>query len=126
DVEQSAGKWSVICGKRTTALQPLPAAEASKLIDGAAFLPPPWKHEAYRLARDDRGTYYYVDRLREEHGGKGFRLWIGKRGNMKLTKLTNIVSDSEGDIFSTPAGEFRFITSRNASVWIRGKTRSEL
>lgn len=125
-VEQVAGKWRVQCGKRKTALTPLATEEMKKLLDEAAFLAPSWKHQAYALARDDRGNYYYVDRLRDEHGGKGFRLWFGPKGAMKRLKMTNIVSDSEGDIFATRRGELRFILSKNSSTWVRGKKRKDL
>lgn len=125
-VEQSSGKWQVQCGKRVTALTPLPAAQAKALLDKATFLAPLWRHQAYALARDDRGNYYYVDRLREVHGGKGFRLWFGPKGAMKRLKMTNIVSDSEGDIFATRRGELRFILSKNTSTWVQGKQRKQL
>lgn len=125
-LEQNNGKWQVQCGKRVTPLTPLPAAKAKALLAKATFLVPLWRHQAYALARDDRGNYYYVDRLREAYGGKGFRLWYGPRGAMKRLKMTNIVSDSEGDIFATRRGELRFILSKNTSTWVQGKQRKDL
>lgn len=127
DLERDAkGQWTMTCGKRETKLTPMKQDEAEKVIAGATFRPPLWKHQAYALARDDRGTYYYVDRLRDEHGGKGFRLWKGKRGKMKQQKMLNIVSDSEGDIFSTRDGELRLILSRDAAAWVKKKDRTDL
>lgn len=126
DVVVDQKEMYVQCGTRKTTVTPLAADEQKKLLEQAEFLDAPWKYEAYQLARDDRGTYYYVDRLRSRYGGKGFRLWIGPRGNMKLTKLINIVSDSEGDIFATRSGELRLISAKNSSTWIKGKKRKEL
>src|SRR5690606_33895296 len=125
-VNQSKGAWTVQCGKRETALRPLADEEAKKLVARAAFRKHPWKHEAYALARDDRGIYYYVDRLRVEHGGKGFRLFVGPKGSMKATKLTNVVSDSESDIFATKTGELRLILFKKAATWVSRKDRTEL
>lgn len=125
-VEQSQGTWRVRCGKRVTELTPLPADKAKKLLDNAVFRKAPWKHQAYALSRDSRGVYYYVDRLRDDYGGKGFRLWMGPKGNMKRMRMTNIVSDSEGDIFATRRGELRFILSKNSAAWISGKKRKDL
>ncbi|MEM9493227.1 MAG: hypothetical protein AAGC55_29020 [Myxococcota bacterium] len=125
-LERVKGKWQMQCSKRETELKPLDEAEAGKLLDRARFYKHPWKHQAYTLARDDRGNYYYVDRLRDAYGGKGFRLWVGPRGNMKRMQMTNIVSDSEGDIFATKRGELRFITSKDEMTWVRGKRRRAL
>jgi hypothetical protein len=125
-LEQSKGAWKVRCGKREGALTPLAADQARKLVAEARFRKHPWKYEAYLLLRDDRGVYYYVDRLREEHGGKGHRLWVGPKGSIKQTKLVNIVSDSEGDIFATRTGELRLITSKKSATWISRKSRTEL
>ena len=125
---QRKGAWQMECGKRKTDLQVLPAAKAKKLIAGAEFFEPMWRYSAYKLARDDNGNYYYVDRLRDEYGGKGFRMWVGPMGNMKRMKMTNIVSDSEGDIFATRSGALRFITAtgKKTSLWVEGKDRTQL
>lgn len=125
-VEQVKGAWKVQCGKREGALTPLGADEAKKLVARAVFRKHPWKYEAYMLLRDDRGVYYYVDRLREEFGGKGHRLWVGPKGSLKQTKLVNIVSDSEGDIFATRTGELRLVASKSSATWISRKVRTEL
>ena len=120
------GKWTLRCAKRETSLTELSAAESTKILDKAKFMDVYWQRAAYQLARDERGNYYFVDRDRDELGGKGFRLFIGQKGNLIKTKLTNIVSDSEGDIFATKKGELRFITSEKSSTWIRGDSKTAL
>jgi hypothetical protein len=82
------------------------------------------------LARDDAGVYYYVDRLAEKYGGKGFRVFIGKKGAMAKADLTDIAADTGGEVFSTKTGDLRLTRTQTAegskAVWIRGEKRSEL
>ena len=40
--------------------------------------------------------------------------------------MTNVVSDSEGDIFSTKTGSLRLILNKNESTWIEGKKQRKL
>ncbi len=82
------------------------------------------------LARDDRGTYYYVDRLAQAHGGKGFRVFAGKRGAMKQMPLVDVASDSAGDVFATKRGELRLVRTstslETSATWIRGRAKTAL
>ena len=69
-----------------------------------------------------------MDRLRDEHGGKGFRLFKGRKGKLKLQKMIDIVHDSEGDIFATRDGALRMILSQKKSTWVESdrKTKKEI
>jgi hypothetical protein len=116
----------VQCGNRATALTPVEGEARGQLLDGATFHAPLWQYRAYALARDDKGTYYYVDRPREPEGNKAFRLFAGPRGSMKPLAMTNVVSDSQGDIFTTKKGELRLVLDKKRSLWIAGKKESEL
>src|SRR5262249_47390981 len=60
-------------------------------------------------------SYYYVDKISESRGGKGFRLFIGPKGAMKEQQMVNIVSDSEGDIFATKSGDLRLLIDQQRS-----------
>ncbi|RMH40778.1 MAG: hypothetical protein D6689_12760 [Deltaproteobacteria bacterium] len=122
------GAWYVQCADRKTPLAVAPEPEAARVLDKATFYGPLWRRQAYHLSRDDRGRYYYVDRLRDEYGGKGFRLFVGFKGRMKLTKLVNVVSDSEGDIFATRRGDLRLVMGRDRknATWHRGKKKVPL
>jgi hypothetical protein len=120
------GKYRVQCDERKTELSPLPDDEAKTLLDTARFFRPRWKQRAHALARDDRGIYYYVDRGRESDDSKTFRLFAGPKGIMKPLKMVNVVSDSEGEIFSTPSGELRLVLDRKQTVWIQKKRRIPL
>ena len=119
-------KYKVQCGDRATELLPLPAEEQAKMIESAAFYGPLWKYRAYSLARDDKGTYYYVDKPREPANNKAFRLFAGKRGSLKPLPMTNIVSDSQGDIFTTKRGELRLVLDLKRPLWVARKKEIEL
>jgi hypothetical protein len=67
-----------------------------------------------------------VDREREPENSRSFRLFVGPRGNMKLQKMTNVVSDSEGDIFATKTGSLRLILDKHETSWVSGKKKTPL
>ncbi len=119
------GVYTLKCGDRTTLFKPAASPQAETMLSTAVFKPPRWKRRAYALARDETGTYYYVDRARDEEV-KDFRLWSGPRGQLKPLKMTNVVSDSEGDIFVTRSGELRLVLDKHESFWVKGKARSSL
>ena len=117
--------WVIGCDKRKTTMTELPAAETKKLLTKAMFRKQLWKRKAHTLARDDRGTYYYVDRLYDYDQGKDFRVFTGKPGNLKKRKMTNIVNDSRGAIFETRSGKLRLLLDQGQAQWIRrGKKRT--
>jgi hypothetical protein len=126
--------FEVQCDDRLTRLTQVPAADAKKLLADAKFLKPRWKYRAYALARDDSGRYFYVDVPREPETSKAFRLYMGRKNELKPLKMTNVVSDSKGDIFATKSGELRLIIPKDGQgdgdervpVWIKGKAKVSL
>ena len=120
------GKYEVQCGERKTALTPVDDKTAADLVGKATFEKSPRKRRAYALARDDRGRYFYVDTGRTPETEKAFKLFVGQKGNLKPQKMTNVVSDSEGDIFSTKTGSLRLILSKNEGTWIENKKERRL
>jgi hypothetical protein len=121
-----AGKYEVQCDTRQTELTALPRAEVDAMMAGATFHKPLWRFRAFALARDDRGTYYFVDRQREPEDSLNFRLYAGPRGAVKPLKMVNVVSDSEGQIFSTRSGDLRLVLDRHEAAWVKGKARTTL
>lgn len=108
-------------------LSPLPPDEARKVLAKATFLPPLWERSAHFLARDDDGVYFFVDELREEYGGKGFRVFVGKKGALKEAAMTNVVSDSAGEIYSTKTGELKIVAGADGKAyWKKGGKKTEL
>ena len=120
------GKFQVQCEERKTVLQPLPDPEGQAMLARARFYVPRWRHRAHALARDERGTYYYVDRVREPEDSKSFRIFAGPKGSTRKLKMVNVVSDSEGEVFATRAGDLRLVLARNEATWVRGKKRTRL
>lgn len=123
---RKGGPVTVQCGDRKTELTPVEGEARAKLLTEATFHAPRWKYRAYSLARDEKGVYYYVDRPREPENNKAFRLFAGPRGSLKPLKMTNVVSDSQGDIFTTKKGELRLVLGKKQSKWIAGKKETEL
>jgi hypothetical protein len=108
-------------------LKPLSADEARTFFQKATFLPPLWQRQTHLLARDDDGVYYFIDELREEYGGNGYRVFIGQKGAMKEQPMTNVVADSGGEIFATKTGQLKIIRNQdNKAWWIKGGKKSEL
>lgn len=108
-------------------LSPVPPDQARAILGKATFLPPLWDRSAEFLARDDDGVYFYVDALREELGGKGQRVFTGKKGGMKELSMTNIVSDSAGQIYATKTGELKIVAGTDGKAyWKRGGKKTEL
>lgn len=125
DLSMQDGKYTVTCGKTTTPLTVVEPATAKPLLAAAQFESSPRKWQAYALARNTSGVYYYVDRgyvdRRQPDAveSRNFRLFVGPKGNLKLQKMTNIVSDSEGDVFSTTTGSMRMILGKKEPQWIQ-------
>lgn len=116
-------KYTLTCGARETVFQPLSQADGADLIAGARFHRPMWKRQSYWLARDDSARFYFLDRMREPQGNNEFRLFIGPKGALKAQKLTKVVSNTKGDIFSTKGGELHLISSSAESSWRSGRER---
>ena len=122
DVTKSA---QVKCGTRLTAFQRLASDEEKALVGKVVFKRQRYQYQPYILARDDKGTYYYVDKGRFSDNSGEYRVFAGPRGAMKEQKLTNIVHDSGGDIFSTANGQLRLIVGTSAE-WVNGKAKTAL
>jgi hypothetical protein len=120
------GKFQVQCEERKTVFTPLPDEESRAMLEKARFFAPRWQHRAHALARDERGTYYYVDRLREPEDSKSFRIFAGLKGSIRRLKMVNVVSDSEGEVFATRSGDLRLVLARNEVTWVQGKKRTKL
>jgi hypothetical protein len=129
NVTVKAGKLTIECkvhdpGK---ALTQLPADQAKTVLARAKFMPPLWTRQTHTFARDEDGVYYFVDELRDEYGGKGYRVFAGQKGAMKELPMTNVVSDSAGEIFATKTGELKIVTSDDGKAyWKQGGKKTEL
>jgi hypothetical protein len=119
---------AVRCGDRTIPFQLVEAEKATGLLKAAKYERNPQKYVPFALLRDTNGNYYLVERGFHPEDEKNFRVHVGPKGSMKLQEMKDIVSDSEGQIFSTKKGELRLVVDRaQAPVWIEGaKKKLEL
>jgi hypothetical protein len=128
-VERGAGAegiWQLRCGDRTTRLTRADPATSARILERARFVEPRWRRHGVALARDESGTFYYVDRLAPDFG-VGYRLFVGKKGRMVERRLSDVVDDSVGLVFYTAAGALWIDRSAPpAARWHRGKQRKAL
>ena len=117
-------------GKDDLTLTEVGPDKARMVLDKTAFLTMATIRVPHLLARDDSGVYYYVDRIAKQYGGKGYRVFVGRKGAMKQLPLTDVASDSAGDVFSTKSGDLRLVTNSESSkqtmTWVKGEKRTEL
>jgi hypothetical protein len=93
----------------------LDAAAAKAFVQRTTFYPRLWQRSAHFLARDDDGMYFFVDRWNDEHGGQGYRIFAGMKGQMKELVMVNVVSDSAGEIFATKGGDLKVVTKTQSA-----------
>jgi hypothetical protein len=126
DYDATKKTCSVSCGERKTDLQIVEADAAKRMLMAATYEPSPHKRTPHALARDNTGRYFYVDQGNTPETQKSFRLFVGPKGSLKLQKMTNVVADTEGEIFTTKSGSLRYVSDRRAApIWIeKGKKTS--
>ena len=126
------GTYDKICdGRDDAVLSKLTGDKAVAALDKLKLMTEANVHRPHLLARDDRGIYYYVDRIAQRYGGKGYRVFVGKKGAMKQLALVDLASDSAGQVFSTKTGELRLVNTTDEAtkappVWVRGEKRTSL
>jgi hypothetical protein len=125
------GSYKKSCGgKDDVPLTEVSADKAKAVLDRSAFLTSAMVRVPHLLARDDSGVYYYVDRFAKIYGGKGYRVYVGKKGALKEMPLTDVASDSAGDVFSTKSGDLRLVrnseNNKETMTWVKGERRTEL
>jgi len=113
-------------GDDSVILQPLSAEVTSAIVAKGTFRTSGVVRTPATLARDDAGTYYYVDRLLKEFGGQGYRVYVGKRGAMKPVPLVDVAIDTAGMVFATRNGSLRLTIESDtkgppsAATWVKG------
>ncbi|MEO8548522.1 MAG: hypothetical protein ABI678_01045 [Kofleriaceae bacterium] len=123
------GSFIRFCGDdNKISLKPVAADRAKQIVDKMAFMSSAIVHRAHLFARDDAAVYYYVDMVAKSYGGAGYRVFVGKKGAMKQLPLTDVATDSAGEVYSTKSGDMRIVTDNGKSVasWIKGEKRKEL
>jgi len=127
------GSFHRWCGTdHDSPLKIVPADRAKGVLDKATFMSTALTRRPHLLARDDAGTYYYVDVIRDQYGGSGFRVFAGKKGAMKQLPLSDVASDTAGEVFATKSGDVRFVHddpdagTKAVVTWVKGEKRTQL
>jgi hypothetical protein len=124
ELDEEKKTCAVRCGSRTIPFTWVESEKAQALVQKAKFEPNPQKYVPYALLRDQQGRYYLVERGFQPSEERSFRVSIGPKGNLQPQKMTDIVSDSEGEIFSTKKGELRLVLDKAApSTWIENNKK---
>jgi hypothetical protein len=118
------GSFDKFCGGDTkTGLSLVTGNKAKAVLDKYQFVTTGLIHRPHALLRDDTGIYYYIDALAKVYGGKGYRVFVGKKGAMKELPLADVASDSAGEVFATKSGDLRLTVTEQGSksgVWAKG------
>jgi hypothetical protein len=126
NIDRDAGTCAVVCGERRVPMKLLAHEVVRDMLDKIEIGDPLPIRRPYALARDRRGTYYFVDTGEEAHS-QTFRLLAGPKGALVEIEMVNIASDSHGDVFSTESGSLRLVLEKNESFWVKkGKTEKLL
>ncbi|AKQ63809.1 hypothetical protein A176_000721 [Myxococcus hansupus] len=128
EIDRKERTCKLRCGEKDIPLTMLEGEPAAEVLRKSTYLPNPQKFRPYALLRDTKGVYYFVDRGFHESEKKNYRVFIGPRGGLKAQKMTNVISDSEGEIFSTKRGDLRLLLDKaKPAMWIENtKRRHEL
>ena len=121
---------SLVLGMLSGLLSEVTGDKAKAVLDKYSFVSPGLVRSPHLFARDDSGVYYFVDRLTQRHGGKNYRVFVGRKGGMKQLALTDVASDSAGQVFSTKTGDLRLVntvdSNKASSVWVKGSKKTDL
>jgi hypothetical protein len=120
------GVCTLTCGKRDLVWKNVAKPRAAAMLEKARFFKPRWARRTYALARDDEGTYYFVDRAREPDDNKDFRVYVGSQGEMGAVAAKVLASDRSGDVFGTAQGKLRLSHEPQEAEWIAPAGRQKL
>jgi hypothetical protein len=112
----------------------VPGDQAKHLLERSTLMTSALVRKPHLLARDETGVYYYVDELRKLYGEGGFRVFVGKKGGMRQLPLTDIATDTAGEIFATKSGDIRLVyehddpngNAKPTIAWVQGEKRTTL
>ena len=133
EFEVRDGQATLTCGEKTYPLHLLPPAEVTRHLKTLRFLEPRWRRIPHALARDDEGTYYYVDGARGTDGAAlkrhpDYRLLVGRKGQLAEVPLREALDDTGLLLI---AGSGRLEVKREgrdgmAAAWLTGTARKPL
>ena len=124
------GEFEKYCGgDNKTGLTQVTGDKAKAILDKSRFMTTALIRGPHALLRDDNGTYYYIDALRKEYGGKGYRVLVGKKGALKPLPLADIAIDGAGEVFATKGGALSLVIEEGepkSGSWKKGEKKTPL
>jgi len=109
EFEVRDGKATLTCGAQTIPLVLVPPRELPRRLKPVAFFEPRWRRIPHALARDDAGTYWFVDGARGADGAAfaarpDYRLFVGRKGALAPVELDDTALDAGGALYLSAAG----------------------
>lgn len=124
-IDEEENTCQLRCGERKIPLQTMANEDIEALLLEAEFKPNPKTRRPFAVARDRKKRYYLVE-TGIEPDSVDFKIYAGPRGRLKPLKMTNVINDSEGMIFTTRSGTLRLIIESDQSFWTVGKRTRKL
>ncbi|MGA9523102.1 MAG: hypothetical protein WBV82_16660 [Myxococcaceae bacterium] len=120
------GAYTLTCGEKKISYRPLTKKETSAFLAKAKLFKPRWQRQAYALARDDDGNYFYVDQAREPEDNTDFRLYVGGKGRLTGHVAEALAHDSSGDVLAAAGGRLKLKPNGGEAEWIHEAGRAKL
>jgi len=108
DVSISGQAVRLRCGKGEMSFVPADARTRDKIAKRANLAAKVEARIPWLLARDNQGTYFFVDRHPDLDARTYDRhLYIGHRGTLKKAALEDVIVDAAGELYVSKAGALR-------------------
>jgi len=119
------GALHLYCGEKPQPWKALADKDAKALLDKAVFNGPRWQRMPVVLARDDNGTHYLVDTLRDGND-KDYRMFIGPRGKMVAAQISDAMPEGNELLILVPTGRLKVDFEKNTAEWGEGQVKTPL
>jgi hypothetical protein len=118
-VDTAKNTCALQCGDRNIPLKIVPAEKTTAMLTSATYGKVTARRVPHALFRDTLGNYYLVDRGGVEGTEKNFRIYIGHKGALKKREMTDVINDSEGQLFATKNGRLRMaVDTTGTGEWL--------
>jgi hypothetical protein len=125
-LEWTEEAWSLHCGDSELPLTPLSKESADRFLEKTEFQKKYWRRIPLMLARDEYGTYYFVDEDLYDKRPENIHVYSGWMGNMLMSKMHLVARDSVGSIFSTRSGDRRLIMDQEMYSYVEDEVPRSL
>jgi hypothetical protein len=129
ELDFRAGRATLVCGDHKIPLRELNDGGKKRILSQAKFYVPPFRRIPQLLARDDQGSYFFVDAARDPWSGRPasrpeLRLRYGRKGALAPVELVDTINDAGGLVLVTSTGR---LVSKGATVeWVGPSARAPL